>query len=179
MDKVLLEEKMLLLQKGDKNALKDVYQLMSKTVYLLAVSIVKDTEKAKDILQETFIRVARYIDKYQAGNAAAWITTIARHLSYREWERSKRTTSLDAISEKLEDNRGSHDERWTDNIVLYEAMAKLSNEEREIVMLYAMQGYKHREIAEIVGKSDNTVRWLYQKALKTMRENIDGKGKKL
>lgn len=170
MDKILLEKFMRQLHSGDMNALDGIYNLTSKSVYLLSLSILRSEEKAKDIMQETFIRLAANIDKYMLDtNALAWISRIARNLSYREYSSGGRNISLDVFGDSLSSDINSEDV-WTENVDLNSAMRKLTIEEREIVMLFSIEGYKHREIAEIVGKPMGTVQWIYNKAIKKLRK---------
>lgn len=170
MDKALLEKYMLELQDGNLSALDGIYTLTSKSVYLLAFSILKNSEKAKDMMHDTFVRMTANIDKYRPStNALAWISTIARNISYREYKNAQRSLSLDALGEQ----HGCSDDFWTDKIDLNRAMGKLSVEEREIVTLFSIEGYKHREIAEIVGKPLGTVLWMYSRAIKKLKKIMD------
>lgn len=146
-----LEQQIEKIKDGDISALEGVYQKMQKSVYLLSYSILSNSEKAKDILQDIFIKVALNISSYTKNtNPAAWICRIARNLSYTEYSKSKRNTSIEVFEESIPDNK-TGEEFWVDNIMLKNAMIKLELQEREIVTLFS-QGYKHKEIALIVGK---------------------------
>ncbi|MCL2556666.1 MAG: RNA polymerase sigma factor [Firmicutes bacterium] len=172
MDKVQLEIFMRQLHSGNINALDNIYTLTSKSIYMLSCAILKNTEKAKDIMQETFIRVVANIDKYKSDNALAWILTIARNLSYREYANSGRSISLDIFKESVSDGK-STEELWTGEIDLNKAMAQLSVEEREVVTLFSIKGYKHREIAQIIGKPLGTVLWMYNKTIKKLKKMLE------
>jgi RNA polymerase sigma-70 factor (ECF subfamily) len=166
MDKKELEKLMSRLQSGDTDALDGIYGGMSKGIYLLAYSILKNGERAKDIMQETFIRVAANIDKYKPNtNAPAWILTIARNLSYKEYNDGHRSVALNTVDESGENDAA---DLWTQSILLKNAMARLLLNEREIVTLFAA-GYKHREIAKIIGRPMGTVQWLYSRAIKKLK----------
>ena len=161
---------------GDLSALGRIYEIMSRSVYLLAYSILKNPEKAKDILQETFLKVgANARTQYQADtNAAAWISKIARNLSYRAYGAAKKNVGLDAYGNGGNASGGKNDEAlWVENLSLKDAMLKLSAEEREIVTLHCLDRFKHREIAEIVGKPAGTVRWLYRKAIADLKKRME------
>jgi RNA polymerase sigma-70 factor (ECF subfamily) len=160
------------LKGGNPDALDGVYRLMSKNVYLLAYAILRDGESAKDVLQETFIRVAANIHRYMLDtNASAWIGKIARNLSYRKLENSRRTVSAEDVTETLSDGIDL-EERVTNRLALTAALKILTVAEREIVLLFAVEGYKHREIAEIVGKPMGTVQWIYHKAIKKLGKQL-------
>jgi RNA polymerase sigma-70 factor (ECF subfamily) len=171
-DKEELEKAMTRLCAGDKAALGEVYAIMRKSVYLLSYSILKDAQAAEDVVQETFLRVADNAGKYRAGEGAGtWICVIARNLSYRAYTNSKKTTGIDpaggvaAVKEEA---------IWTERMELNDAMLILEPHETEIVTLFS-QGYKHREIAEIVQKPVGTVQWLFHESVKKLRKKL-GKG---
>lgn len=156
--------------KTDINALDGVYELTSRGVYLLAYSILKNPERAKDIMQDTFLRVTANIDKYKPNtNAYAWILRIARNLSYRTYTNDLRSSSIEAIEEQPSKET---DSLWTASIDLNKAMMNLTAQEREIVTLFSIEGYKHREIAQIVEKPMGTVQWMYNKAIKKLQEYL-------
>lgn len=172
MDKKLLEGFMHELQNGDMTALDGIYGLMSKMVYLLSLSILRNKEKAKDIMQETFMRVVANINKYKLEtNGPAWICRIARNLSFREYTKGNRTLSIELFDGNISDNT-DYSQICEDNLLLYQAMTILDVEEREIVMMFAVENYKHREIALIVDKPIGTVQWIYNKAMKKLREQF-------
>ena len=63
-----------------------------------------------------------------------------------------------------------------DRMVLETAMNVLDAEERQIVVLHAMTGFRHREIAEILDLPTGTVLSKYNRALKKMRKEMEAKG---
>ncbi|MDR3263677.1 MAG: RNA polymerase sigma factor [Clostridiales bacterium] len=162
------------LREGNIDALDGIYELTSKGVYILAYSILKNAEKAKDVMQDTFLRAAANIGQYKPGtNPKAWISVIARNAAYREYNNAKRIVCQD-FSEHIID-KNVNETMWTDNIILNDALQTLTAQEREIVSLFAAQGYKHREIAQIVGRPIGTIQWLYNRAVKKMRKNTETK----
>ena len=173
MDKNLLEEGMASLQKGDINALDIIYSLMSKTVYYLSYSILKNAQAAQDIAQDTFIRVYKNIDKYKLNsNAVAWILTMARNLSINEYQKHKNDLRLYLFEDTLSD-KTNYSNNIENTIFIKKAMDILSDEEREVVMLYTFDCFKHREIAQILDKPMGTVQWIYNKAIKKLRNDVD------
>jgi len=167
-DRELLERHMQDLGKGDRLALDGVFGLTSRGVYLLAYAILRNSEQAKDVLQETYVRVAENIGQYKPNtNANAWINVIARNLSLRHYNVRKRTVEI-ASPDDIGGN-GNGEDNWIVHDALRGAMARLGVDEREIVVLFSIKGYKHREIAQIVGKPMGTVQWIYNRAIKKMK----------
>lgn len=158
------------LQNGDIEALDDVYILTSKTVYYLSYYILKNTERAKDIMHDTYINILSNIQKYKLNTSAmAWITTIARNLSLNEYKRLQRNTSLEIFEDTLQDDL-DYPVFVENNVYLKDALDILNEKEREIVILYVVDCFKHREIAQIVNKPKGTVQWIYNYSIKKMRE---------
>ena len=165
----LLERSMQKLKNGDIEAFDDIYTITSGTVFILAYSILKNKARAEDVVQETYIRVFKKIVKYKFNtNAAAWISSIARHLSFDELDKSKRNVSL----EVFEGNIVNADFDLAESVHLKMVFETLDADEREIVILFAIDSLKHREIAEVVNKPVGTVQWIYNKAIKKLREKM-------
>jgi len=92
---------------------------------------------------------------------------IARNLSLRHYNVRKRTVEI-ASPDDIGGN-GNGEDNWIVHDALRGAMARLGVDEREIVVLFSIKGYKHREIAQIVGKPMGTVQWIYNRAIKKMK----------
>ena len=177
MKKSLLENSMQRLQNGDIEALNDVYMLTSKTVYCLSYYILKNTERAKDIMHDTYINILSNIQKYKLNtNALAWVTTIARNLSFNEYKKLQRNVSLEIFEDTLQDNL-DYPVFVENNVYLKDALDILNEKEREIVILYAVDCFKHREIAQIVNRPKGTVQWIYHYAIKKIREKTKNENK--
>lgn len=78
-------------------------------------------------------------------------------------------------SEMADDLRFSYVSNPEDKIVLEAALDILSEEERNIVLLYAVTGLKHKEIAESLGLSLSTALSKYHRALKKLRNHLTGR----
>ena len=170
MDKVLLENSMQKLQDGNIEALDDIYILTSKYVYYLSYYILKNTEQAKDITHDVYINVLSNIQKYQPNTSAlAWVTSIARNLSLNEYRKLQRNISLEVFEDSLRDNL-DYPSYVENNVFLKDALNILNASEREIVILFAVDCFKHREIAQIVNKPKGTVQWIYNNAIKKIRK---------
>lgn len=101
----------------------------------------------------------------------AWIFTIARNLAYMKLRKRKRV-SLIAI-EDAESVIGFSDVTNTEErIVLEAAFRVLNREERQIVMLHAVSGLKHKEISQIVKRPLSTVLSKYNRAIKKLEKAV-------
>ncbi len=160
--------------KGHTDALEDIYTETSSAVYSYILSIVRNTEDAEDILQDTYVKVYLNATQYQSqGKPMAWILTIARNLSLMKLRAGKRVADLaDYEWENIVDESAKF--MTEDRMVLNAALSGISEEESQIVILHAVAGLKHREIADMLDMPLATVLSKYNRALKKMRSIIEG-----
>ncbi|WP_297721907.1 RNA polymerase sigma factor [Intestinimonas sp.] len=163
---------------GDRAALEALYVQTEKAVYALALSLLRDPEDARDVTQEVYLKVRAAAHLYvPQGKPLAWLFTITRNLC-RDLQRSQ---SRDGQSpEDLEnDARFSYVSDPTDRLVLEAALKTLGDEERQVVLLHAVSGLKHREIAQDLGLPLSTVLSRYNRALKKLKRYLTDEGVRL
>ena len=160
---------------GDKDALGELYELIGTDVYAFALSKLGSKTDAEDILEDTFVRIYRYAVGYcPEGKPMAWIITIAGNLIKRQRVLRARNIPLDeAIGEDMPDTH-SVEAQTVRNELVRELLSLLDDEEREIVVLHAVWGLKHREIAASLGKPLSTVLSKYNRAIKKLRNIGEG-----
>ena len=158
---------------GNREALAELYRRASAAVYGFSLSIVKDPHCAEDVMQETFLQVYAAAAAYQGkGAPMAWILAIARNLSLMKL-RGRGRTDPTPVEERwdLEAEDGVLQTR-EDRMFLRQVLGVLSDEERQILMLHASSGLKHREIAELLGLPLATVLSKYHRALRKCKTKI-------
>ena len=137
-------------RRGDPAALEALYRAFEVPVYNVARRVCRSVEDAEDVLQETFLEVARSIGKYRGeGSLWGWIRAIAsskalmrlRRNRYRETEELHE----DATPYRREDGLLRMD--------LEAALERLSDVSRAVVWLHDVEGYTHAEIGEMMGKT--------------------------
>lgn len=162
---------------GNKEAFQFLYQETSQSVYVFLLSIVRNREDAEDLLQETFIRVRLHADRYEdQGKPLAWIFTIARNLALMRLRDLKKSSyqDFDTLQVSVDFSDINHAE---DRMVLISAFQVLAEEERTIVLLHAVNGFKHREIAQLLDKPLATVLSKYRRAIKKLQHELMKNGK--
>lgn len=157
-------------------AQKELYEKHFGKMMGICLRYSNNGEDAKDILNEGFIKVFRYLNRYQVGTSlSGWIRRIMINTSidfYRKAIRH-RTEDLDyAVNTK------STNEDPVSNCSAKEILSliqKLPPSYRAVFNLYAIEGYSHREVAEQLGISESTSRSNLVKArikLKQMLKNL-------
>ena len=163
-----LEERLLpLVGQGDSEAFEVLYRSTEKAVYALALSILKNPHDAEDIVQETYLKVRAAAHLYvPQGKPLAWLFTITKNLCRDLLRGQSRTDDL----------RCSYVSDPTDRLVLEAALKALGEEERQVVLLHAASGLKHREIARNLGLPLSTVLSRYSRALKKLQRYLTEEG---
>ena len=158
-------------ESGDETAFAEFYELTSKGLFSYLLSIVRRREVAEDLMQDTYVRFRQSVQSYKSGNPAAFLIEIGKNIAFNHIKRAKYETATD-FSEWEPVSGEKSVEELADTTVT-DAMKKvLTADEAQIVMLYVVAGFKHREIAEIVKKPVGTVLGTYNNSLKKLRKYL-------
>lgn len=161
--------------KGDNTALDELYHLTERTLYAFTVSLTRDHDMALEIMQETYLKILSAAHLYKPmGKPLAWMFTITKNLYYSEVKKRGRYDVQDPM-ELSNDRRFSYVTDAEDRMVLEGVLMKLTEEEREIIMLYAVSGMKHREIAENLDMKLSTLLSKYHRGLKKLKDYLEEK----
>ena len=158
---------------GDQEALAALYRCARTAVYGLALSILKNTHDAQDVTQDAFVRIWDSAPQYRSqGSPMAWMLTITRNLALTKLRRDARHVELDEAEWDASPAEVS-DVTPEDRELLQNALGTLSSEERQIVLLHAVSGLKHREIGGVLELPLPTVLSKYHRALKKLRNCLE------
>lgn len=173
-DQTALEALLLKIADGDREALAELYGVTRSAVYAMALSILRSAEDAGDVTQDTYVQVWTAAGQYKpSGSPMAWLLTVAKNLArmkLRERTRRAELTEAEWDAIPAEDRFVTVEDRQ----VLQKALAGLGLDERQIVLLHAASGLKHREIAALLEIPIATVLSKYRRALKKMRIQMEG-----
>ena len=154
--------------------------LLENTDFLkpFAVTLTKDHEAAKDLLQETMYRALANQEKYSVGtNIKAWLYTIMRNIFINNYRRkSKQNTIFDNSSndfllnynQQAVDNGAESNLRMKD---IYQALHNLPDIFKQPFMLY-FEGYKYHEIADALQEPLGTIKSRIHFARRLLKEEI-------
>lgn len=171
-ESAIIEEMITKISHGDKNAFAEFYTNTYKAVYGFLLSVLNNREEAEDILQETYIKIRENAFRYRhKGKPMAWVFTIARNLAYMKLRKRKRV-SIVSIEDAEEVIGFSDVTNMEERMVLEAAFRVLNTEERQIVILHAVSGLKHKEISQIVRRPISTVLSKYNRAIKKLEKAV-------
>lgn len=156
--------------KGDKSSQKSLYHLHAKKMMGVCLGYSNSRDEAKDILQEGYIKVFASLNKFKGeGSLEGWIRRIIVH------------TAVDYYRKNLKNLKNvpvSNAKMMTDHITtldiiqekeLLELIQKLPEGARIIFNLYAVEGYKHEEIAELLDISCGTSKSQFSRARELLK----------
>jgi len=175
-----LDELVKQCQQGDPRAMEALYLLYKRPVFNLAYRHTYDRATAEDLLQETFIRVFTNIQTVERSDTfSAWVYRIALNTCFSHLRqkkiRTQKTLPLGDIEGKMDEAVfDSHETAVTKP--LDEAIQLLPQKLRTIFVLHDVQGFKHEEIARMLGCSVGTSKSQLFKARLRIREYLKGKG---
>jgi RNA polymerase sigma-70 factor (ECF subfamily) len=179
------EQLLSLFTRGELEAMEVLLERYKRPVFSFVLRLIGDRARAEDLLQETFLRLVEHAHTFE-GNAKlkTWIFRIARNQCIDESRRRvhRRHPSLDAPiadeanSATLHDRLASKEagaERRTVGSELKQRMAEaikaLPEEQREVFLLRQVQNLAFKEIADITGVSENTVKSRMRYALERLQ----------
>ena len=160
--------------KGDESCFDEIYRQSKKSVYFVALSILKDKHLAEDVMQTTYLKVLKNINSYTVGtNALAWIVKIAKNEALNLKKTRMREETVDEY-----ENLTLFGTKEPDKYGELTDLAKriLDEDEFSILMLVTACGYKRREIAIMLDMPIPTVTWKYNNALLKMRNALKKEG---
>lgn len=171
MDKKLLDEYLIKLKRGDNDAFDGIYHLTKRGVFSLVLSIVKNPYAAEDIMQDTYLKIKEKILYYKDGtNGYAWILTIARNLCLNYLNKNNKIDVLDTTEHEYLTAVTDKNFEKDDMPIFKIAKNHLNDFELQVVILYSVYGYKHREIANALNKPLGSVLWTYNNAIKKLQK---------
>jgi len=163
-------------QNGESWAQKMLYELHASTMMSVCIRYVGNYETARDILQEGFIKVFTKIDSYSGTGAfAGWmrrvfVTTALEYL--RQNNALKQSKELDDFHNDFEDIQPSIIDQITAEDLL-NCVAQLAEGYRTVFNMYAIEGYSHAEIAELMQISENTSRSQFMRARNILQREVE------
>lgn len=172
-DSECLDKLIKKISENDKTAFEQLYKQTSAAVYAYALSVLKSPDDAEDVLHDTFICLHTSAQSYQSqGKPMAWIMTVTKNLCMQKFRDEKRRAHSDASEAVVFE---SPENSVADKAIINELLNSLSDDEREILILHAVSGFKHREISKFTGLPLSTVLSKYNRTVKKCKK-ILGEG---
>lgn len=163
---------------GDREAFGELVKVHQKRVWKVALHLLGSQAEADDVTQETFLRAFRGIDRFDGrSELGTWLYRIVVNLSLNVLRKRKRATTVELTDPRLGPAPGASDpaadvEARKLYARLAEALDQLSLSLRTTVVLVAIEGLAHKDVAEILGCSEGTIAWRIHQARRLLKERL-------
>ncbi len=190
------EDLMFKYVRGEKRAFEELYRRHRQPIFNFILRYVKSTDQAEELMQEVFAKVVQNAHRYtKQAKFTTWLYTIARNLCIDLYRRQKnrKTLSLQQNVGRKKDEEGRRLEEllegefWQGDgeqrlfslevrSLIERGVAALPEKQREVFLLREVSHLSYKEIADIVGTLENTVKSRMRYALEFLRKYIEKTG---
>lgn len=143
-------------------------------LYRFIIGVVRQTEAAQDIVQESYARLWQNRNKVERDKEKSYLFTIAYRLAISELRSRKRNDDNELplthfVAQSEYDNMTE---------LLWQSMDRLNQRERTVIMLSDWEGYSYREIAQIMEITESSIKTIIHRARTTIREQLQDEYRK-
>jgi len=160
----------------DRKAQQMLYDKYSRFLLGVCMRYATDRAEAEDILQDSFLKIYFSIGDFSGtGSFAGWLRKVAVNTSITHYHKNLKHRYHIDIEEyvSVETGTSSFEEDLFTSDELYKVLNELPAGYRMVFNLYAVEGYKHKEIAEMLGIDTNTSKSQYSRAKAALRDKLD------
>jgi RNA polymerase sigma-70 factor (ECF subfamily) len=164
----------------DRKAQQELYNQYSRFLLGICLRYATDKAEAEDILQESFLKIYFNIKEYSGtGSFMGWLRKVAVNTAITHYHKNLKFRYHVEIENFVSTEKGttSFDEDFFTSEELYMVLNDLPPGYRMVFNLYAVDGYKHKEIAEMLGIDTNTSKSQYSRAKAALREKLERLGR--
>jgi RNA polymerase sigma-70 factor (ECF subfamily) len=158
-------------KQGDRAAMRFLYLRYADNIYGYARSIVHNDHDAEDIVQQVFTRVLTAIESYEQRSVpfSAWLLRITHNMAIDHVRRRRPTIEEEQVS--VADARPEVELHHLRG-VLRDALAELPEVQREIVVLRHLGGFSPGEIAQRLGRSEDSIHGLHHRGRRALQTSL-------
>jgi RNA polymerase sigma-70 factor (ECF subfamily) len=162
----------------EQKLLEKLYNSYYKEIYLYLYSMCKRKETAEDIVQETFLKALLALPKNH-NNLRAWLYMVARNIYLNTYKKEKRIIYTEDISNDIKDNS---DEilnsilKLEQSRMLHQALMRLEERKREILVLHYFGGLKLKEIAALMKITTENVKIIIYRGRNELKKSMEENG---
>lgn len=164
------------LSSGDRSALSVVYDMTSAKLFGIIVRIVRNRERAEDLLQDVYVRVWRNASTFDRakGTPMTWLCTIARNIALNDLRRASRSAEVpgDLIPDIEDEDLQPTDEWLCDQenfLALKHCLDTLQLDHRRSIVMAYFEGYSHSELADETDVPLGTMKSWIRRGLKGLK----------
>jgi RNA polymerase sigma-70 factor (ECF subfamily) len=160
-------------KEGDRSAQEALYNRFASKMMGVCMRYAGDRDVAADMLQEGFIKVFRYLHQFRGdGSVEGWIRRIMVNTALAHLRKQKALQYKVPLSEAEEHAEPATVHQSMNADALMELVQQLPDGYRAVFNLYAIEGYEHQEIAEMLGISEGTSKSQMARARRWLKKNL-------
>jgi RNA polymerase sigma factor (sigma-70 family) len=166
--------------KHDRKAQQILYDRYSRLLLGVCLRYASDKAEAEDILQDSFLKIFFNIQEFTgSGSFIGWLRKVAVNTAITHYHKNLKYRYHVEIEEfeSIETGVISFEEDFYTSDELFKVLNELPAGYRMVFNLYAVEGYKHKEIAEMLGIDTNTSKSQYSRAKAVLRDKLEKLGK--
>lgn len=169
-----MDEKSLILQakRGDEQSFGQLYELYFEKIFKFIYFRVSHKEVAEDLTEEVFIKAWQKIGHVKEESFAGWLYQIAKNRVIDYYRQKKITIDLDEISNILEtdDDLSGDANALIEHQIFIGLLKQLTPEQQIIIKLKFIEDLDNDEIAELISKSEGSIRVVQHRAIQKLQE---------
>lgn len=161
-------------QDGDVDAFEPLYRMHAARVYALCVRMTGDGARARELLQDVFVRAWERIGTFRGESLfSSWLHRLAVNLVLQDERTTRRRVSrVEAHDDVVLVEYAARDQSPETRMDLEAAIAALPPKARRVFVLHDMEGYTHEEIARLTGSAPGTLRAQLFRARRLLMEAL-------
>jgi len=161
--------------KGNPQMQEELYRRFSPKMYAVCLRYAQDSDDARDLLQEGFIKVYRNLDRYRGeGSFEGWIRRIFVNTAIEYYR--KKSLEYSRVSEKEETTIADADISVLDELAVKDIIGliqELAPGYRAVFNLYVIEGFSHKEIADMLNISEGTSKSQLARAKSILQKKVE------
>lgn len=174
-------------RRGERDAFRHLVEQHQSYAFALAFRLVCDEDAAKDVVQESFIRVWKHLAEYRPTvKFTTWLYRIVVNLAYDKLKTDRRRERVMSSERNCEEVQGPSDREASETAIMNRDLAEriralalgLPPKQRLVFTLRDLQDLSVQETADILAISTNTVKVNLSYARQWIRKNLDGSGRR-
>jgi RNA polymerase sigma-70 factor (ECF subfamily) len=161
---------------ADAAWIRELLQRHERSLILYAARLLGDTERARDVVQEAFLRLCNQDREALEDRVGVWLFTVCRNLCHDVHRKESRMTALE--DERAERTAvavttpAATAEAMDDHALVLETITSLPPKQQEVLRLKFQHGLSYKEISRVTQDSVGNVGWLLHMGIKGLREKL-------
>ena len=162
-------------QDGSGEAFERLYRRHGRRVYALCLRMVSDPDRAEELTQDVFVRAWNTIGSFQHRSAfGTWLHRLGVNVVLSDMRSEKRRSRREVMPGNLDELEREVKGAMPDTKMDLEgAIARLPTGAKQMLSLHDVEGYRYREIAELTGVAEGTVKSQLSRARRLVREALE------